>query len=96
MTASQKSGVAKPTKTNTVVDLSKVEYCRVADVTPTGTARATMISISMTLRASVIGNRSRIIWMTGRPCGANDTPKSRKTIRLSQFQYCRYSGWSRP
>ena len=96
MTANQKSGVAKPTNTNTVVDLSKVEYWRVADVTPMGTASATMISISITLRASVTGSRSRIMWITGRPCGANDWPKSRRTMRLSQFQYCTCSGWSSP
>ena len=96
MTASQKSGVANPTNTKTVVALSKAEYWRVAEVTPTGTAMATMISISMTLSVSVMGSRSRIMWMTGRPCGANERPKSRRTMRLSQFQYCTCSGWSSP
>ncbi len=41
--ASQKSGVAKPTNTKIVVILSKSEYCRVAESTPMGTASATMI-----------------------------------------------------
>ena len=41
--ASQKSGVAKPTKTKMVVTLSKIEYCRVAESTPIGTAIARMI-----------------------------------------------------
>ncbi len=94
MTASQKSGVANPTNTNTVVALSKVEYWRVAEVTPTGTAMATMMSISTTLSASVMGSRSRIMWMTGRPCGANERPKSSQTMRLSQLQYCSCSGLS--
>src|SRR3989304_6583570 len=53
--ANQKSGVAKPTNTKTVVTLSNVEYWRVADSTPTGTARAMMSSISTTFRNSVTG-----------------------------------------
>src|SRR2546430_7502476 len=47
--ANQKSGVAKPMKTKTVVDLSKREYCRVADRTPMGRAKSRMIAISTTL-----------------------------------------------
>jgi hypothetical protein len=37
--ASQKSGVAKPTEDEHGRDLVEVEYCRVADSTPIGTAR---------------------------------------------------------
>ncbi len=94
--ASQKSGVAKPRKTKIVVTLSNVEYCRVADMTPIGTARARMISISMTLSSRVMGSRSPILVSTSRPSGANERPKSRRTMRLSQFQYCTCSGLSRP
>src|SRR3989441_4972484 len=50
--ANQKSGVAKPMKTKTVVALSKREYCRVADRTPMGTAKSRMIAISITLSRS--------------------------------------------
>src|SRR5439155_82727 len=46
--ANQKSGVAKPMKTKTVVALSKREYWRVAENTPIGTASARMIAISTT------------------------------------------------
>ena len=80
--ASQKSGVAKPTNTKTVVTLSKCEYWRVAETTPIGTARTTMISISTTLRSSVIGSRSRDLRAApGAPSGANERPKSRRTMR---------------
>jgi len=94
--ASQKSGVAKPTKTKTVVTLSKVEYWRVAERTPIGTASATMISISTMLSSSVIGSRSLIFWSTGRPSGAKERPKSRRASLPSQFQYCTVSGLSSP
>ena len=94
--ASQKSGVAKPTNTNSVVTLSKVEYWRVADSTPMGTARATMMISSTTFRNSVMGSRSRILVRTGRPSGWKDLPKSRRTTRVSQFQYCTCSGLSSP
>ena len=94
--ASQKSGVAKPRKTKIVVTLSKGEYCRVADSTPMGTARARMISISTTLSSSVMGSRSLILVSTGRPSGAKERPKSSRTMRLSQFQYCSCSGLSSP
>ena len=77
--ASQKSGVAKPTNTNIVVILSKNEYCRVADSTPMGTASPMMIAISIRLRNSVMGSRSPILARTGRPSGRNERPKSRRT-----------------
>ena len=43
-----------------------------------------------------MGSRSPIIVSTGRPWGANDLPKSSRTTRTSQFQYCTCSGLSRP
>ena len=76
MRANQKSGVAKPTNTNTVVILSNFEYWRVAETTPIGIASATMIIISTRLRSSVIGRRSRIFCSTGRASGENERPKS--------------------
>ncbi len=94
--ASQKSGVAKPTKTNTVVTLSKGEYCRVALAIPMGMARATMIASSAMFSMSVTGRRSLILCKTGRPSGANERPKSRRASRPSQFQYCVTIGWSSP
>src|SRR5262249_46865922 len=51
--ANQKSGVAKPTNTKMVVNLSKAEYCRVALATPIGIATATMIRSSMTFNKNV-------------------------------------------
>ena len=94
--ASQKSGVANPTNTKTVVTLSNLEYWRVADRTPMGIANATMMIISAMLRSSVTGIRSPIFCSTGRASGENDRPKSSRTSRVSQFQYCTCSGLSRP
>jgi len=96
MSASQKSGVAKPTNTKIVVILSNFEYWRVAENTPIGIARATMIIISTTLRSSVTGRRSPIFCSTGRASGENDRPKSSWTSRVSQFQYWTWSGLSSP
>ena len=96
MSASQKSGVAKPTNTKTVVILSNVEYWRVADSTPIGIASATMIISSTMLRSSVIGSRSPIFWSTGRASGENERPKSSRASRVTQFQYWTCSGLSRP
>ena len=94
--ANQKSGVAKPMKTKTVVALSKREYCRVADRTPMGTAKSRMIAISITLSMRVMGRRSPIFWSTGRPSGANERPKSSRASRMSQFQYWTGKGLSSP
>ena len=82
--------------TNIVVILSKVEYWRVAESTPIGTASETMISISTMLSSSVMGSRSPILASTGRPSGANERPKSSRTSRLSQFQYWTGSDLSSP
>ena len=79
--ASQKSGVAKPTKTKTVVTLSKSEYCRVADSTPMGTASGHDDQHLDTLRSRVMGRRSPILVRTGRPSGRNERPKSSRTTR---------------
>ena len=79
-----------------VVTLSKTEYWRVAESTPIGTAIATMIDISTTLRRSVTGRRSAIFERTGRPSGENERPKSKRTSRDSQFQYWTCSGLSSP
>ncbi len=79
-----------------VVTLSKIEYCRVADSTPIGTAMATMIRSSTTFRASVTGNRSAILVSTGRPSGWKERPKSRRAMRDSHCQYCTWIGWSSP
>ena len=94
--ASQKSGVANPTKTKMVVILSNTEYCRMAESTPMGTATTTMMSSSMMFSASVTGIRSPILASTGRPSGRNERPKSSRATRMSQVPYCTISGLSRP
>src|SRR3990170_4705497 len=54
-----------------------------------------MINISTMFRSRVTGSRSPIFWSTGRASGENDLPKSRRTMRVSHFQYWTWSGLSR-
>ncbi len=75
--ASQKVGMAKPTNTNTVVNLSKKLPALAADNAPSGMATQMMISRERTLSRMVMGSRSAILSSTGRPSGENDFPKSR-------------------
>ena len=60
MRASQKSGVAKPTNTKTVVTLSNLEYWRSPRARRSGIASTTMTISSTMFRSKVIGSRSPI------------------------------------
>ncbi len=94
--ASQKSGVAKPMNTKSVVTLSKLEPWRTADMTPMGTATARMMSISTMFSIRVTGSRSPILVSTGLPSGRKERPKSSRASRVSQLQYWTTSGLSSP
>src|SRR4030043_163775 len=91
--ASQKWGTAKPIKTSTVVILSKKEFWWVADHTPMGMAITRIKANETTLRKIVMGRRSKIFSDTFLPSWEKETPKSRVTRRLIQFQYWIGSGF---
>ena len=95
--ASQKSGVAKPTNTKIVVTLSKIEYCRVADSTPMGTASARMIEhlddVQEQRDRQPLADLGEHGPAVGQERAAEVQPRHRA---LSQFQYCTCSGLSSP
>ena len=63
---------------------------------PTGMAMSRVSTSETTFMPTVRGRRSRILVSTGRESADMELPKSSCTMRVSQSQYCTYSGRSRP
>jgi len=93
--ASQKVGMANPTKTTTLMTRSKIEPCFTAESTPMGMAMRKMRAMDNTFRKTVMGRRSRILADTGLASGEKDTPRSSTRRRPSHFPYWTCRGLSR-
>ncbi len=93
--ASQKVGMAKPMKTNTVVALSNREYCLTAETMPMGRATMMMKSRDKTFMVMVMGSLSKIFRLTKR-LSRKDLPISNLTSLLSQSRYWMGRGLSNP
>ncbi len=81
---SQKLGSDRPMSPPMRATTSMRERERIADRRPSGRPMTTAINVAAAASSRVAGSRSVISTSTGRP------------VRISQVQYCWYSGWSRP
>ena len=64
-TPSQKFGMATPIRARTIVMESKKEYCRMAQMIPKGSPRATPRTTAQKASFSVMGNRAISSSLTG-------------------------------
>ena len=61
-----KLGMEAKSIATTMLTLSTMEYCLMAEITPTGTPISVAMSIASVARRSVVGNRVMISLTTGR------------------------------